>query len=170
MQEEWGPVDQPRGQDNHRWQEEVRNSFTLCFSLSPAQTLEIHTRPFPSEQSTAAVHTEAQKSMGESWGEHKSCPLLRWEVEGNIRGLTRKPWKFIPPPLPFEISGICMTDYSLELIFRQSCFSIRIYNDDLTQDNLGRVLALESATLALSVHFSLNSMWPKQIIPGFGPF
>ena len=44
--------------------------------------------------------------------------------------------------LPFEISG--MTDFSLETILLQSCFSIRIYNDNFTQGNLGHVVALES--------------------------
>lgn len=138
-----------------------KQSFTFCFSLSPAQTLDIHTWPFPSEQSTAAVQTEAQNSMGESWSEHKSCSLLRWEVEGNMRGLMRIPWKFIPPhyfPLKYLVWLISA--------WRQYSYKAASLKGFIMITSLKAILGMlwlwsqESATLALSVHFSLNSMWP----------
>lgn len=44
----------------------------------------------------------------------------------------------------------------------QSCFSLRVYNENLTQDNSWYIMAMELFTPALSVPLFLNSMSPPQ--------
>ena len=39
----------------------------------------------------------------------------------------------------------------------QSCFSLRVYNDNLSQDNSWHVMAMESFTQELSANFFLSS-------------
>lgn len=147
MQEEWWSVWQPRCKDSHRGLHSVlasppadsRKLYWALHQSNPDLSMEVHGR------------------------------IIRWAkalfptkgVEGNRRGLTRKPWEFTPPQCPVQIP--IWLNYSLQTVaLTKLSFSLRVYNENLTQDNSWYIMAMESFTQALSVPLFLNSMSPTQ--------
>lgn len=132
---------------------------TCCSCLSPAQILENCTRPF--RQSYQQQQSRCKRRSPWENFQMSTSPTLYWDEELKETG---EDWPENQENLLLHCPS--NTQYGWITAWRQwlpqSCFSLRVYDDNLTHDISWHDVAVESPTLAPRVHFYLNSMRPTQ--------